>query len=115
MEKCYFPQCWKTAVIIPIPKPDQNLDLPQNYRPISLPSSLSKVYESVLLKRLNQFLDNNNIIISEQFGFRKNLSTSHQLLRVTELIFDGFASPKPQVHYFWTSPKPSIKFGTMAY
>ncbi|GBN27536.1 putative RNA-directed DNA polymerase from transposon BS [Araneus ventricosus] len=91
MENCYFPQCWKTAVVVPIPKPDQDLNLLQNYRPISLLSSLSKVYESVLLKRLNQFLDNNNIIISEQFGFRKNLSTSHQLLRVTELIFDGFA------------------------
>ncbi|GBO20276.1 RNA-directed DNA polymerase from mobile element jockey [Araneus ventricosus] len=91
LERCYFPQCRKTAVVVPLPKPDQDPNLPQNYRPISLLSSLSKVYESVLLKRLNQFLDNNNIIISEQFGFRKNLSTSHQLLRVTELIFDGFA------------------------
>ncbi|CAL1267288.1 unnamed protein product [Larinioides sclopetarius] len=90
MEKSYFPNCWKTAVVVPIAKPNQNLELPQNYRPISLLSSLSKVYESVLLKRLNQFLDDKKIIISEQFGFRKNLSTSHQLLRVTELIYDGF-------------------------
>ncbi|GBM16645.1 RNA-directed DNA polymerase from mobile element jockey [Araneus ventricosus] len=51
---------------------------------------LSKVFESVLLRRLNQFLDDNNIIISEQFGFRKKLSTNHQLVRVTELIHDGF-------------------------
>ncbi|GBN75199.1 putative RNA-directed DNA polymerase from transposon BS, partial [Araneus ventricosus] len=51
---------------------------------------MSKVFESVLLKRLNQFLDDNNIIISEQFGFRKNLSTNHQVVRVTELIHDGF-------------------------
>ncbi|GBN90814.1 putative RNA-directed DNA polymerase from transposon X-element [Araneus ventricosus] len=80
MEKCYFPQCWKTAVVVPIPKTDQDLNLPQNYRPISLLSSLSKVYESVLLKRLNQLLNNNNIIISEQFGFRENLSTSYCVL-----------------------------------
>ncbi|GBM31564.1 putative RNA-directed DNA polymerase from transposon BS [Araneus ventricosus] len=72
-------------------RPRPFLNLPQNYSPISLLSSLSKVYESVLLKRLNQFLENNNIIISEQFGFRKNLSTSHRPLCVTELIFDGFA------------------------
>ncbi|GBM07248.1 hypothetical protein AVEN_25501-1 [Araneus ventricosus] len=52
---------------------------------------MSKVFESVLLKRLNQFLDDNDIIISEQFGFRKQLSTNHQLVRVTELINDGFA------------------------
>ncbi|GBM54372.1 putative RNA-directed DNA polymerase from transposon BS [Araneus ventricosus] len=88
LERCYFPLCWKTAVVVPIPKPDQNLELPQNYRPISLLSSLSKVYESVLLKRLNQFLDK-NYIISEQFGFRKNLFTSHRMLR--KLIFDGIA------------------------
>ncbi|GBO13238.1 putative RNA-directed DNA polymerase from transposon X-element [Araneus ventricosus] len=41
LERCYFPQCWKTAVVVPIPKPDQNLELPQNHRPISLLSSLS--------------------------------------------------------------------------
>ncbi|GBN68186.1 putative RNA-directed DNA polymerase from transposon BS [Araneus ventricosus] len=71
MQNCYFPKCWKTAVVIPIPKPNFDLTLPQNYRPISLLSCMSKVFESVLLKRLNQFLDDNNIITSEQFGFRK--------------------------------------------
>ncbi|GBN55988.1 RNA-directed DNA polymerase from mobile element jockey [Araneus ventricosus] len=90
MQNCYFPNCWKTAVVVPIPKPNSDLSLPQNYRPISLLSCLSKVFESVLLRRLNQFLDDNNIIISEQFGFRKKLSTNHQLVRVTELIHDGF-------------------------
>ncbi|GBN01497.1 hypothetical protein AVEN_20696-1 [Araneus ventricosus] len=100
----FSPQCWETAVVDPIPKPYQNLDLPQNYRPISLLSSLCKVYESVLLKCLNQFLDNNNIIISEQFGVRKIFppATSYQLLRVTELIFDSLRSSKPQAHSFWT-------------
>ncbi|GBM35555.1 putative RNA-directed DNA polymerase from transposon X-element, partial [Araneus ventricosus] len=90
MQNCYFPKCWKTAVVVPIPKPNSDLSLPQNYHPISLLSCLSKVFESVLLRRLNQFLDDNNIIISEQFGFRKKLSTNHQLVRVTELIHDGF-------------------------
>ncbi|GBN10506.1 putative RNA-directed DNA polymerase from transposon BS [Araneus ventricosus] len=85
-------QCSKTDVVIPIPKPNQNLEMPQKYRPISLLSSLNKLYESLLLKRLNQFLDINHIIISEQFGSRKNLSTSHQLLYVTVLIHDGFAN-----------------------
>ncbi|GBN91069.1 putative RNA-directed DNA polymerase from transposon X-element [Araneus ventricosus] len=80
MQNCYFPKCWKTAVVVPIPKPNSDLSLPQNYRPISLLSCVSKVFESVLLRRLNQFLDDNNIIISEQFGFRKKLSTNHQLV-----------------------------------
>ncbi|GFW41373.1 RNA-directed DNA polymerase from mobile element jockey [Trichonephila clavipes] len=81
---------WKTAVVIPILKPDKNPELAQNYRPISLLSSLSKVYEFVLLRRLNQHCAASNMIIPQQCGFRTHCSTVHQLLRVTELIHSGF-------------------------
>ncbi|GBN47667.1 putative RNA-directed DNA polymerase from transposon BS [Araneus ventricosus] len=90
MQNCFLPNCWKTSVVVPIPKPNSDLSLPQNYRPISLLSCLCKVFESVLLRRLSQFLDDNNLIISYQFGFQKQLSTNDQLVRVTELIDDGF-------------------------
>ncbi|GFU18558.1 RNA-directed DNA polymerase from mobile element jockey [Trichonephila clavipes] len=79
----YFPDSWKTAVVIPILKPDKNPELAQNYRPISLLSSLSKVYEFVLLRRLNQHCAASNMIIPQQCGFRPKCSTVHQLLRVT--------------------------------
>ncbi|GFT76729.1 probable RNA-directed DNA polymerase from transposon X-element [Trichonephila clavipes] len=78
----YFPDSWKTAVVIPILKPDKNPELAQNYRPISLLSSLSKVYEFVLLRRLNQHCAASNMIIPQQCGFRPKCSTVHQLLRV---------------------------------
>ncbi|GFT98487.1 RNA-directed DNA polymerase from mobile element jockey [Trichonephila clavipes] len=87
----YFPNAWKTAVVIPILKPDKDSALPSNYRPISLLSCLSKVYEFVLLQRLNQHCAAFNFIIPQQCGFRPKCSTVHQLLRVTELIHSGFA------------------------
>ncbi|GFS74724.1 probable RNA-directed DNA polymerase from transposon X-element [Trichonephila clavipes] len=87
----YFPNAWKTAVVIPILKPDKDSALPTNYRPISLLSCLSKVYEFVLLQRLNQHCAAFNFIIPQQCGFRPKCSTVHQLLRVTELIHSGFA------------------------
>ncbi|GFS68426.1 RNA-directed DNA polymerase from mobile element jockey [Trichonephila clavipes] len=87
----YFPDSWKTAVVIPILKPDKNPELAQNYRPISLLSCLSKVYEFVLMQRLNQHCAAVNFIIPQQCGFRPKCSTVHQLLRVTELIHSGFA------------------------
>ncbi|GFT24028.1 RNA-directed DNA polymerase from mobile element jockey [Trichonephila clavipes] len=90
-KKNYFPDSWKTAVVIPILKPDKNPELAQNYRPISLLSCLSKVYEFVLLQRLNQHCAAANFIIPQQCGFRPKCSTVHQLLRVTELIHSGFA------------------------
>ncbi|GFS47232.1 probable RNA-directed DNA polymerase from transposon BS [Trichonephila clavipes] len=40
--------------------------------------------------RLNAFLENENILVPEQHGFRPRLSTSHQLLRVVEYIKDAF-------------------------
>ncbi|GFW99311.1 RNA-directed DNA polymerase from mobile element jockey [Trichonephila clavipes] len=73
------------------PKARKYSALPSNYRPISLLSCLSKVYEFVLLQRLNQHCAAANFIIPQQCGFRPKCSTVHQLLRVTELIHSGFA------------------------
>ncbi|GFY03241.1 putative RNA-directed DNA polymerase from transposon BS [Trichonephila clavipes] len=80
---------WKTAVVIPILKPDKNSALAESYRPISLLPVLSKLAEKVILARLNDHLERENILIPEQHGFRPRLSTSHQLLRVVEFIKEG--------------------------
>ncbi|GFW81460.1 probable RNA-directed DNA polymerase from transposon X-element [Trichonephila clavipes] len=85
----YFPMSWKTAVVIPILKPDKNSALAESYRPISLLPVLSKLAEKVILARLNDHLERENILIPEQHGFRPRLSTSHQLLRVVEFIKEG--------------------------
>lgn len=49
-------------------------------------SSLSKIFEKVLLKRLNQHISENSIIPDTQFGFRNEHSTSHQLHRLINNI-----------------------------
>ncbi|GBN28315.1 putative RNA-directed DNA polymerase from transposon X-element [Araneus ventricosus] len=83
----YFPNYWKTAIVAPILKPGKNPREPSSYRPISLLSSLSKIAEAVILKRLTEATEDR--IIPFQFGFRKNLSTVQQLLRITEVIREG--------------------------
>lgn len=88
----YFPHAWKKSKIILFPKPGKDPIFPQNHRPISLLSSLSKVFEKILLSRVQDFMTSENIIINEQFGFRKDHSTNHQLLRLSEKIVDGFNS-----------------------
>ncbi|GFT14592.1 putative RNA-directed DNA polymerase from transposon BS [Trichonephila clavipes] len=80
---------WKTAVVIPILKPDKNSALAESYRPISLLPALSKLAEKVILARLNDHLERENILIPEQHGFRPRLFTSHQLLRVVKFIKEG--------------------------
>ncbi|GFT87132.1 putative RNA-directed DNA polymerase from transposon BS [Trichonephila clavipes] len=112
----YFPMSWKTAVVIPILKPDKNSALAESYRPISLLPVLSKLAEKVILARLNDHLERENILIPEQHGFRPRLSTSHQLLRVVEFIKEGNktkmnARPRSSLIF----KKPLIEYGILAY
>lgn len=82
----YFPKIWKIAKIIPIPKPGKDPVMATSYRPISLLNCLGKLFEKIVSDRFLQFLEENQIIVNHQFGFRRNHSTVHQILRLTEKI-----------------------------
>jgi endonuclease/exonuclease/phosphatase family metal-dependent hydrolase len=86
----YFPKSWKIAKIIPIPKTKPASTIPNDYRPISLLSTMGKVFERLILDRLNDFEELNSIIIDQQFGFQSNHSTVQQVLRITEKASLGF-------------------------
>ena len=61
-------------------------DNPSKYRPISPLSIFSKIVEKIMYKRPYKFLEINEILHPLQFGFRKNHSTSHTLISMTETI-----------------------------
>lgn len=85
--KCsYFPTVWKNAKVIAIQKPGKDPFNPSSYRPISLLNVLGKIFERILLERLNIHIENNEIIPNQQFGIRKAHSCNHQLARVTSNI-----------------------------
>ena len=69
-----FPFDFKIAYVIPIPKtsPPKSFD---EFRPISLPSVFSKLFEKILEKKMSKFIAKNNILMPFQFGFRENNST----------------------------------------
>jgi hypothetical protein len=46
-----------------------------NYRPVSLLTSFSKVFEKIVHERLLQHIELNNISVEEQFAFRPATST----------------------------------------
>jgi hypothetical protein len=79
LKLCYFPKERKHAVVIPIPKPGKDPSNPSNYRPISLLSSISKVFERIILKRPSTFVFTQNVFPNYQFGFGATHSTSYQL------------------------------------
>lgn len=82
----YFPSQWKTAKIILIPKQGKDQLYPQNYRPISLLPSISKLFERLLHSRLSQHITDAQLFPHHQFGFRPGHDTVAQLVRVVENI-----------------------------
>ena len=79
-----FPDDWKFAKVTPIYK-SEDKTLCENYRPISVISNIAKIFEKLVCRQLNTFLDNNNIIVKNQSGFRRNHSTETSLLQSTEM------------------------------
>ena len=76
----------KISKVLPLYKDKgSSLDC-SNYRPISLLSNINKIIEKLIHKRLYNFLSIHNCIYELQFGFRKNHSTTHALINLTEDI-----------------------------
>ena len=73
-----YPSCWKSALIHPVPKKGDRSN-PSNYRPIALISSLSKVFESILNRKIRDHLLSNKLLSDRQYGFLKGRSTGDLL------------------------------------
>ena len=81
-----FPEDFKLAIISPIYKSGDKT-LCDNYRPISVLSSVAKIFEKLITAQLESYLDSNNILAKEQAGFRKRHSTQTSLLSSTNQWF----------------------------
>ncbi|GBP61951.1 Probable RNA-directed DNA polymerase from transposon BS [Eumeta japonica] len=70
---------------------------PTSYRPISLLSSLGKLFEKVLKIRLSDYLLGNDLIINKQYEFKPNHSCPQQALRLVAHILEGFKRERKTV------------------
>lgn len=101
----HFPNVWKHAKVISLPKPGKVANLVQNLRGISLLSGVSKICEKVIFSRALDHFNDNNIIQNEQFGFRNNHSTTQALNRLVEDITIGLNLRKRTVAIFLDNEK----------
>ena len=88
-----YPNALKICKVIPILKGGSTEEL-NNYRPISLLSIFDKIIEKLMHIRLYNFLQEHNILFENQFGFRKNNSTTYALLEITEKIKETIDNKK---------------------
>jgi hypothetical protein len=93
------PNQMKIAKIIPVFKSGDRTNM-DNYRPISLLSCFSKICEKVVANRLIVFLDVNNILSCNQFGFRKQHSTLHPMIQFTNFISTALNEKKHAIAIF---------------
>ena len=70
-----FPEELKTAQVVPLYKTDDPT-LINNYRPVSILPTFSKVFERLMYNRLYAFINDNNILYKYQFGFRQKYATN---------------------------------------
>lgn len=84
-----FPNSLKVAIVKPIYKKGDEKEL-NNYRPITLTPVISKIFERAMYARLINFIEKFGILTENQFGFRKNRSTTlacfNLIKEVTESI-----------------------------
>jgi hypothetical protein len=80
----HLPNIWKEAKVITIPKPGKDPKFPQNLHLISLLSTMGKLFEKVILKRIQRHIEEKSLHNACQSGFRACHSTTLQRMRLTD-------------------------------
>ena len=99
LETSLFPNKWKEANVVPIPKAG-DLSEVSNFRPISLLPTPGKILEKIVHTQLEAHLEENNLITELQHGFRKGRSTLHAVTQLVNHIALNLNNQTPTVALF---------------
>jgi exonuclease III len=102
------PARWDLSLITPVHKRGAMLDT-ANYRPIAVGEPLARLYAVLLQQRLDSHLEDNALRPDSQAGFRRGLSTSHQLFVVQHFI-DKCCHEKKALYACWVDLKSAYDF-----
>ena len=96
----YFPNAWKQAKVVMLPKPGKDLTKPTSYRPISLLPAMGKIFERIVASRLSAFLEKVDYFDENQAGFRRKRSTVDQLFKLSQSVSTALKKHKKAVGVF---------------
>ena len=80
-----FPSDFKIAKVTPLIKKPNILDI-DNFRPISLLASISKVVEKCVFNQLYSYFEKNNLLYGSQYGYRDKHSTELACLELVDKV-----------------------------
>ena len=91
-----IPSVWTKAIISPIPKSStSDSRIPMNYRGISLISRVAKIYSSILNARVLDVLEEEELIVDEQNGFRSGRSCEDHIFVLDSIIRNRLSEDMP--------------------
>lgn len=85
LEQGVFPEELKIAKVTPVFKKG-GFECVENYRPVSVLTSISKIFELVILSRLANFFANKNLLSTNQFGFLRGRCTIDAVMAFVEKV-----------------------------
>ena len=94
-----FPDKLKIAKIKPLFKKGDSKAF-NNYRPISLLPSISKIFEKVIYDQTYSYFQNNDIFYSSQYGFRQGHSTEYAALELVDKITQHLDKNKTPINFY---------------
>jgi len=94
-----FPNALKCSRTVPIYKSGDKA-LCDNYRPISLVNTFSKLLEKIVAIKLYNHLDLNNLLYEHQYGFQQKKSTEHSILQLVNYVSTALNNNKHCIGVF---------------
>ena len=84
-EAAIYPRAWKSSFLVPLHKKGSRDD-PDNYRGLAIGSNISKLYTHCLNTKLKQFIEMNEFISPQQFGFRDDFRTTDAIFSLRSMV-----------------------------
>jgi hypothetical protein len=107
----YFLAPWKEAKFIILPELGKDTKFPQNLGQINFLSTTGKLFEKLILRKIQRQIEKKNLLEASQVGFTAYDSTTFEIMRLTDhatLHFNNMSTAT----VFWTSRKPLTQHGT---
>ncbi|GBM33497.1 hypothetical protein AVEN_272996-1 [Araneus ventricosus] len=82
----YFPECLSNARVFFLLKDGKDPGISSSYQPVCLLPTLGKISERLFLIKFNYWLDQNNILHDNQFGFREGSSCDLAIQTMVDII-----------------------------
>jgi len=93
VEEGSVPAGWKRARVVLLKKAGKPDGEPSSYRPICLLNVVGKVFEAILVGRLEEHIESRGGLSPNQYGFRKGKSTNDAVLKLQQEILSAINFP----------------------